>query len=155
MSDIYIITDTAGRMNELGKDDLLNYLLHTADDLFMQEIYQDIHPYFFAWNSKLIQLEEPPAVSSCVGKSDTAVLADMMGGLDKGSCVLLLSDGNFDYSPVRRAIAASKLNVIGILVGADASETSMNALTTVGKAQRAENITAAVAKLAAFAGGEE
>lgn len=154
MNDIYIISDTAGRMNELGKDDLLNYLLHTVDDLFMQR-YKDIQPYFFAWDSKLIQLEEPPVVSSCDGKSDTGVLADMLGGLDRGSCVLLLSDGNFDYSPVRRAIASSKLNVIGIVVGADASETSMNALTTVGKAQRAENITAAVTKLAAFAGGEE
>lgn len=154
MTNLIVIADIAGRMNELGKNHLMDYLLHTTAHVFQQERYSDIKPFFFSWNSEINQLEEPFSVDCC-GKSDINMLEDMLQKLDKSSFVLILSDGNFDYFPIKKIILANELNVIGIIVGADASVSAMNAITSIGKAQHADCIMAAIAKISGFISEEE
>ena len=154
MSNIYIITDTSGSMAELGKNHLLEYLLRTIADIFRQEKYSDIELFFFAWGNEIIQIEEPFEVE-CIGKTNIEALIAMLKEMDPGSCILLLSDGHFEYRQIKEQITERCLNVIGIIVGADASASVMNEVSIQKKALKADSITAAIALLCSFIDKEE
>lgn len=153
MRKIYVIADLSGRMNEMGKNSVLEYLLRTTADLFAQKKYSDIEPCFFSWNTEIIQLE-PPFFVKCRGKSNLSALSDMLKETKDSSRVMLLSDGNFDYQPILNTIKEKSLNVTGIVVGADASMASMNRLTN-GNAVNSDCIVAAVEKITDYLGEEE
>ena len=71
------------------------------------------------------------------------MLAEFLNEFDEGEAVLLISDGNFDNTGIKRSVRNRQLHFVAVAVGEDASLDCMNGLCTVGKAFRGEDIGSA------------
>lgn len=154
MSNVFVIADCSGRMAEQGKNQIMEYVLRCAANMLSGDRFVDADPEFFSWGSTIDKIGEP-YFTECSGKSDVGLLEKMLGEMAERSPVLFLSDGNFDYAGIKKKAAEKKLGVIGVVIGADASVSAMNAVSTSRKAYKAEDITAAVTLLCSYIGRED
>ena len=154
MDNVYVIADSSGKMSELGKDHLQNYVLRAAASLLNSGEFGAVNAQLLAWGRSIEPLEEPE-VPEFGGRADTQLLASAFSDMDTGTCILLVSDGNFDCDSIRQAATDNALNIVSVYIGADACVCTMDDLSSSGHAMPAEDIAAAVSLLCSYIGKEE
>lgn len=151
MNNVFIIADSSGKMSELGKDHLQTYVLHAAVDMLAD---LGVQPQLLVWAGNLEELEEPD-VPAFGGRVDTDALTSAFAEMGRGSCIMLLSDGNFEYGDIPEAAEEYGIKIVGVYLGADADVLTMDKISTSHNAMPAEDIAAAVSQLFGYIRQEE
>lgn len=138
--DVYVIVDTAGRMAEKGKGSAEAYVFYALRHIL--ERY-NVNVQSFMWNDTIQILDENGEISDFSQKNDTDMLAEMLNEFDEGAAVLLISDGNFYNTRIKRSVISRNLHFIAVAVGEDVLLDCMDSLCTVGRAFKGEDIGSA------------
>ena len=138
--DVYVIVDAAGRMSEKGKGSAEVYVFYALKHI-LERYNTDVKS--FMWNDTIQMLDEDGEIPGFSKKNDTDMLAEFLNEFDEGEAVLLISDGNFDNTGIKRSVRNRQLHFVAVAVGEDASLDCMNGWCTVGKAFRGEDIGSA------------
>lgn len=154
---IYVIIDTSGSMNEMGKSHLLRNLCRFISELpiMNEKRYSDVEFRFFQWGASVSELfvesdGDIPSIHT-QGSSDLSALSEMLRCvLNNGqqTRVLIFTDGNFPNSKIAQfkkdLILFPKLIMRVVAVGADADILKLKKLSSNACVYLPENISAAV-----------
>lgn len=151
MNNVFIIADCSGKMSELGKDHLQTYVLHATVNMLAD---LGVKPRLLAWGSCLEDLEDIDS-TEFGGSVDTELLISAFTEMGRGSCVMLLSDGNFEYDGIPGAAEENGVKIVCVYLGADADVYTMDKISALHSAMPAEDIAAAVSLLCGYIGQEE
>ncbi len=154
---IYVIIDTSGSMNEMGKSHLLRNLCRFISELPIvnERFFSNVEFRFFQWNTIVSELVIESNVDFPVinpqGSSDLSSLSEMLRGvLNNGeqTRALIFTDGNFPSSKIadfKQDLASfQKLITRVVAVGADADILKLKKLSSNNSVYLSENISAAI-----------
>jgi len=156
-SNLNIIADVSGSMNEMGKIHLLRNLCRYAAQLRFidQEKYSgsDIHFYQWSQNVSEVVLQSDgdiPAINA-EGSSKLCALSDFLSknlNETEEMRLLLLSDGNFDRDDYKTFLEWKKdyycLFIRSVAVGVDADLLKLKKISTNNTVYLSENIASAI-----------
>ena len=156
MNKLFIIIDTSGSMNELGKIHLQRNLCRYVAQLQLidQGKYADIDIHFYKWaqNISEIVLQSDGSITNLntQGSSSLNILSDFLFqnlNITEGSKILILSDGNFSNSNIlsfhSQLSSISDLIIRTVAVGADADLMKLKKVSTNNSVYLSEDIASA------------
>jgi len=162
---IYVIIDTSGSVNEMGKSHLLRNLCQYISELpcVNERFFSNIEFRFFQWNITMRELivesdgnfpELKPQFTS-----DLLMLAEMLKNRvnsEGQTRAIILADGNFPTSDVevfsKTINSSDDLITRVVAVGADANIRKLKKISSNNRAYLPENISAAI--LSTCVGGD-
>jgi hypothetical protein len=154
---LYVIIDTSGSMNEMGKVHLQRNLCRYAVQLQLldQEKYSNFDIRFYQWTHSVAEIilqsdGDIPALAT-EASSSLSVLSNFLfqnQSETEGQRVLILSDGNFpnsDISSFQNQLSSfSGLIMQTVAVGADADMLKLRKISTNNSVYLSENIALAI-----------
>ncbi|GAD89534.1 MULTISPECIES: hypothetical protein [Vibrio] len=156
-NSIYIIVQSSGRMNEMGKIHLLQNLCRYATQLRLidQEKYSDSDIRFYQWAQNVseaaLQSDGDIPALNAEGSSNLCAISDFLSQYlnDTGRLmVLILSDGNFPNSDIvsfqKQLGTFTDLIIRTVAVGADADLLKLKKISTNRTVYLSENIASAI-----------
>lgn len=156
MNKLFIIIDTSGSMNELGKIHLQRNLCRYVAQLQLidQGEYADIDIHFYKWaqNISEIVVQNDGSITNIntQGSSSLNILSDFLFqnlNITERSKVLILSDGNFSNSNIlsfhSQLSSISDLIIRTVAVGADADLMKLKKISTNNSVYLSEDIASA------------
>ncbi len=154
---VYIIADTSGSMNEMGKIHLVRNLCRYANQLKVidQEKYSDIDIRFFEWTEKVseIIIQEDGNIPDLISKGPANMisLSDFLSSAFANNQmlrVIILSDGNFETKAIssfkNRLVESPDMIIRTVAVGADANLLRLKKLSSDKRVYLPEDISAAI-----------
>lgn len=156
MNKLFIIIDTSGSMNELGKIHLQRNLCRYVAQLQLidQGKYADIDIHFYKWaqNISEIVVQSNGSITNLntQGSSSLNILSGFLFqnvNSTEGSKILILSDGNFSNSNIlsfhSQLSSISDLIIRTVAVGADADLMKLKKVSTNNSVYLSEDIASA------------
>jgi hypothetical protein len=154
---LYVIIDTSGSMNEMGKVHLLRNLCRYLSQLkaIGYEDYTDIETCYFQWAQSVSEIKfvkdgDIPAFIS-EGSSSLSALSDFFShnlSETEDLRALILSDGNYPNSDIssfqKKLSSFSGLIMRTVAVGADADLLKLKKISTNNSVYLSENIASAI-----------
>lgn len=144
--NLTVILDCSGSFAENGKLEILRALRLTVTRLAKNF---GASAEFFIWREDVHPLTNPKEVVPR-GVGEVSALKKFLADCSEGAKILLLSDGawSIDDSPkIKSALAAKKIDLVFVAVGADANRSTNYNISTVGAVWSPADLPAAIQTL--------
>lgn len=141
--NLIVILDCSGSFAENGKLEILRALRLTVARLAKNF---GASAEFFIWRDNVQPLTNPKEVVP-KGISEISALKKFLADCPEGAKILLLSDGawSIDDTPkIKSVLAANKINLVFVAVGADANRSINYNISTIGGVWSPADLPAAV-----------
>lgn len=144
--NLTVILDCSGSFAENGKLEILRALRLTVARLAKNF---GASSEFFIWRDEIRPLTSPKDVVA-QGVGNISALKNFLTSCSNDAKIIMLSDGSWsvDESPkIKSTLAAQKINLVFVAVGADANRSTNYDISTVGGVWSPADLPAAVQTL--------